>query len=309
MSILVNENSRVIVQGLTGKEGLFHTQKMLDYGTLIVGGVTPGKGGKICLGIPIFNTMEDAVKHTNGNVSIIFVPSAVASDAIMEAISVKMNIIVCITEGIPISDMIRVKYFLKGKTSYLIGPNCPGIVSSEKSKIGIMPNLIFRKKGNIGIVSRSGTLTYEAADQILKMGYGISTAVGIGGDSIIGINIKDVINLFLDDIETECIVLIGEIGGKLEIYAATWFKNLQKINKKPIIGFIAGQTAPKGITMGHAGAIIGKDIETAQSKIEILETCGIHMVKSLYEIGMKVHEILCKKEINILWLYVFIKMI
>ncbi|WP_185882405.1 succinate--CoA ligase subunit alpha [Blattabacterium cuenoti] len=295
MSILVNENSRVIVQGLTGKEGLFHTQQMLNYGTLIVGGVTPGKGGQISLGLPIFNTMEKAVKHTNGNVSIIFVPSAFASDAIMEAISVKMKIIVCITEGIPIYDMIRVKSFLKGKNSYLIGPNCPGIVSSDKSKIGIMPNIVFRKKGNIGIVSRSGTLTYEAADQILKIGYGISTAVGIGGDSIIGINIKDVINLFLHDIETECIVLIGEIGGQLEIDAAKWFKNLPTINKKPIIGFIAGQTAPKGITMGHAGAIIGKEIETAQSKMKILETCGIHMVKSLYEIGIRVHEIMCDK--------------
>ncbi|WP_185873828.1 succinate--CoA ligase subunit alpha [Blattabacterium cuenoti] len=292
MSILINENNRVIVQGLTGKEGLFHTEQMIHYGTSIVGGVTPGKGGKIYLGIPIFNTMYDAVNETNGDISVIFVPSEFASDAIMEAISVDIKLIICITEGIPVSDMMKVKYFLKRKKSKLIGPNCPGIISVKKSKVGIMPNLVFKKKGKIGIISRSGTLTYEAADQIVKYGYGISTAIGIGGDSVIGMNIKDILKLFLEDIETECIVIIGEIGGKLEIDAAEWIKNNKKQNKKPIIGFIAGKTAPIGQKMGHAGAIIGKKIEMAEVKMSIMKKCGIHIVTSPADIGMKVNQIL-----------------
>ncbi|WP_185851556.1 succinate--CoA ligase subunit alpha [Blattabacterium cuenoti] len=290
MSILIDENIQVIVQGLTGKEGLFHTEQMMNYGTSIVGGVTPGKGGEVYLGIPIFNTMYEAVHNTGGNISVIFVPSLFASDAILEAISINIEMIVCITEGIPVSDMVLVKHFLKGKKSRLIGPNCPGIISSQKAKVGIMPNLVFNKKGTIGIVSRSGTLTYEAADQIVKKGYGISTAIGIGGDSIIGMNMKEIVNLFLKDDETECIVMIGEIGGQLEIEAAKWIKKSKK--KKPIIGFIAGQTAPKGRTMGHAGAIIGREKETAQVKMNIMEECGIHIVKSPAEIGIKVDEVL-----------------
>ncbi|AWU44624.1 succinate--CoA ligase subunit alpha [Blattabacterium punctulatus] len=294
MSILIDKNIRVIVQGLTGKEGLFHTERMINYGTTVVGGVTPGKGGKIYLGVPIFNTMYEAVNNTGGNVSAIFVPSLFASDAIMEAISMNIKVIVCITEGIPILDMIRVKYFLKGKKSRLIGPNCPGIISPKKSKVGIMPNIVFNKKGGVGIISRSGTLTYEAADQIVTYGYGISTAIGIGGDPIIGMNIQDIVELFLKDDETKCIVIIGEIGGKLEIDAAEWIKKSK--NKKPIIGFIAGQTAPKGRTMGHAGAIIGSTSETAKVKMNIMKKCGIHIVLSLAYIGMKVNEVLHDNE-------------
>ncbi|AFJ91011.1 succinate--CoA ligase subunit alpha [Blattabacterium sp. (Blaberus giganteus)] len=290
MSILIDENIKVLVQGLTGKEGLFHTEQMINYGTSIVGGITPGKGGHMYLGVPIFNTIEEAVNQTGGNVSVIFVPSAFASDAILESIYMNIQVIVCITEGIPVSDMIRVKHFLKGKKSCLIGPNCPGIISPEKSKVGIMPNSIFKKKGNVGIISRSGTLTYEAADQIVKLGCGISTAIGIGGDSIIGMNIKEVMKLFLHDSETECIVMIGEIGGRLEVEAAEWMKKLK--NKKPVIGFIAGQTAPKGKTMGHAGAIIEKEIETAQEKMKIMEKNGIHIVKSPDNIGNTVYEVL-----------------
>ncbi|WP_185867126.1 succinate--CoA ligase subunit alpha [Blattabacterium cuenoti] len=290
MSILIDKNIKVLVQGLTGKEGLFHTEQMINYGTSIVGGITPGKGGQIYLGVPIFNTIEEAVNNTGGNVSVIFVPSAFASDAILESIYMNIQVIVCITEGIPVSDMIRVKHFLKGKKSRLIGPNCPGIISPKESKVGIMPNSVFNKKGNVGIVSRSGTLTYEAADQIVKFGYGISTAVGIGGDSIIGMNIKEIMKLFLDDSETECIVMIGEIGGRLEIEAAEWMKNIE--NKKPVIGFIAGQAAPKGKTMGHAGAIIEKKIETAQEKMRIMEQTGIHIVKSPDDIGKMVYEVL-----------------
>ncbi len=293
MSILIDRNIKVLVQGLTGKEGLFHTEQMINYGTPIAGGITPGKGGKIYLGIPIFNTIEEAVNQTGGNVSIIFVPSAFASDAILESIYMNIQIIVCITEGIPVSDMIRVKHFLKGRKSRLIGPNCPGIITPEEAKVGIMPNSVFKKKGNIGIISRSGTLTYEAADQIVKLGYGISTAIGIGGDSIIGMNIKEIMKLFLSDSETECIVMIGEIGGQLEIEAAKWIKKLK--NKKPVIGFIAGQTAPKGRTMGHAGAIIEKKIETAQEKIKIMEESGIHIAKSPANIGKTVYEILHSK--------------
>lgn len=290
MSILIDKSIKVLVQGLTGKEGLFHTEQMINYGTTIVGGITPGKGGKMYLGVPIFNTIEEAVNRTGGNVSVIFVPSSFASDAILESIYMNIQIIVCITEGIPVSDMIRVKHFLKEKKSRLIGPNCPGIISPEKSKVGIMPNSVFKKKGNVGIISRSGTLTYEAADQIVKLGYGISTAIGIGGDPIIGMNIKDIVKLFLHDSETECIVIIGEIGGQLEIEAAKWIKKLE--NKKPVIGFIAGQTAPKGKTMGHAGAIIEKKIETAQEKMKIMKKSGIHIVQSPDNIGKAVHEIL-----------------
>ncbi|QIK16462.1 succinate--CoA ligase subunit alpha [Blattabacterium sp. DPU] len=290
MSILIDKNIKVLVQGLTGKEGLFHTEQMINFGTTIVGGITPGKGGKKCLGIPIFNTIEEAMNSTGGNVSVIFVPYAFATDAILESIYANIQIIVCITEGIPVSDMIRVKHFLKNKKSHFIGPNCPGIISPEESKVGIMPNSVFKKKGNIGIISRSGTLTYEAADQIVKWGYGISTAIGIGGDSIIGMNIKEIMKLFLDDSETECIVMIGEIGGQLEIDAAEWIKKLK--NKKPVVGFIAGKTAPKGRTMGHAGAIIEKKIETAQEKMKIMEKSGIHIVKSPADIGKSVYEIL-----------------
>ncbi|WP_185871628.1 succinate--CoA ligase subunit alpha [Blattabacterium cuenoti] len=290
MSILIDKNTKVLVQGLTGKEGLFHTKQMINYGTTIVGGITPGKGGEIYLGIPIFNTMEEAINHTDGNVSVIFVPPAFASDAILESIYVNIQIIVCITEGIPVSDMIRIKHFLKGKKSCLIGPNCPGVISTEKSKVGIMPNSVFKKKGNVGIISRSGTLTYEAASQIVKFGYGISTAIGIGGDSIIGISVKEIMKLFLHDSETECIVMIGEIGGKLEIEASEWIYKLK--NKKPVIGFIAGQTAPKGKTMGHAGAIIEKKIETAQEKMKIMEKNGIHIVQSPDNIGESVYEVL-----------------
>ncbi|WP_185865996.1 succinate--CoA ligase subunit alpha [Blattabacterium cuenoti] len=290
MSILIDKNIKVLVQGLTGKEGLFHTEQMMNYGTSIVGGITPGKGGKVYLGVPIFNTVEEAIKNTGGNVSVIFVPHSFASDAIFESISANVELIVCITEGIPVSDMIKVKHFLKEKKSCLIGPNCPGIISPEESKVGIMPNSVFRKKGRIGIISRSGTLTYEAADQIVKLGYGISTAIGIGGDTIVGMNIKDIMKLFLEDKETECIVMIGEIGGRLEIEAAECMNKLN--NKKPIVGFIAGQTAPKGKTMGHAGAIIEKKIETAQVKMNIMEKNGIHIVKSPADIGMTVYKVL-----------------
>ncbi|WP_185877355.1 succinate--CoA ligase subunit alpha [Blattabacterium cuenoti] len=288
MSILINKNNKVIIQGMTGKEGLFHASQMISYGTNIVGGVTPGKGGKIINDIPIFNTVEDAVYNTGCDVSAIFVPYNFASDAIMESIYSGISIIVCITEGIPISDMIRIKQFLKKKNNYLIGPNCPGIISSGESKVGIMPNSVFVKKGNVGIISRSGTLTYEAADQIIKMGYGISTAVGVGGDTIVGTNVKDILKLFLYDKETKCIVIIGEIGGESEINAVKWMNN-NKI-KKPIIGFIAGKTAPKGKIMGHAGAIINKNIETAQYKINIMKKNGVNIVQSPAEIGKTVHD-------------------
>ncbi len=291
MSILITKNVKVIVQGLTGKEGMFHTQQMINYGTNIVGGVTPGKGDSICLGIPIFNTVKEAIYKTGATVSVIFVPFNFASDAILESIYMNVKLIVCITEGIPISDMVKIKYFIKNmKKSNLIGPNCPGIISPEKSKVGIMPNSIFKKSGNVGIISRSGTLTYEAADQIIKMGYGISTAVGIGGDTIIGMSIIDILNLFFSDIQTKCIVIIGEIGGRLEIDAVEWIKKQNK--KKPIIGFIAGQTAPKGKTMGHAGAIIGKKIETAQEKMKIMYENNIYVVNSIEYIGLTVHKIL-----------------
>ncbi|WGH26331.1 MAG: succinate--CoA ligase subunit alpha [Candidatus Bostrichicola ureolyticus] len=292
MSILVNKNSKVIVQGFTGKEGSFHSEKMIDYGTNVIGGVTPGKGGKIHLEKPVFNTVEEAVKELGLiDVSIIFVPAIFASDVILEAAYAGISLIVCITEGIPISDMIKVKYYLNNKNCKLIGPNCPGIITVEETLIGIMPSYIF-KKGNIGIISRSGTLTYEVADQIVKAGYGISTAIGIGGDYIIGVSILEIIKLFMNDPDTDAIVLIGEIGGQLEIEAAKWIKK-NKCNK-PVIGFIAGLTAPKGRIMGHAGAIIGGNNETAQFKIEIMKKCGIYVVTSIAKIGYDISKILMK---------------
>ena len=282
MSILVNKDSKIIVQGFTGSEGTFHSEQMIDYGTNIVGGVTPGKGGLKHLDKPVFNTVENAVKNTNANTSIIFVPAGFAADAIIESIDAGIKVIVCITEGIPVSDMIKVNNYLKNKDCTLIGPNCPGIITPDEAKLGIMPGFIF-KKGRVGLVSKSGTLTYEAADQISKEGFGISTAIGIGGDPIIGTNVKDAVELFFNDDETDCVVMIGEIGGQLENNAAKWIKE-SKI-KKPVIGFIAGETAPKGRTMGHAGAIVGGKDDTASAKKSILKKCGVHVVDSPAEIG------------------------
>ena len=282
MSILVNKDSKIIVQGFTGSEGTFHSEQMIDYGTNIVGGVTPGKGGLKHLDKPVFNTVENAVKNTNANTSIIFVPAGFAADAIIESIDAGIKVIVCITEGIPVSDMIKVNNYLKNKDCTLIGPNCPGIITPDEAKVGIMPGFVF-KKGRVGLVSKSGTLTYEAADQISKEGFGISTAIGIGGDPIIGTNVKDAVELFFNDDETDCVVMIGEIGGQLENNAAKWIKE-SKI-KKPVIGFIAGETAPKGRTMGHAGAIVGGKDDTASAKKSILKKCGVHVVDSPAEIG------------------------
>lgn len=290
MSILVNKFSKIIVQGFTGKEGSFHSHKMISYGTPIMGGVTPGKGGKIHLGKPIFNTVEEAVKKLNANISILFVPPMFAYDAIIESIYSGIKIIICITEGIPISDMLKIKNIInKKKNCILIGPNCPGIITPNEAKVGIMPGFIF-KKGRVGIVSKSGTLTYEAANQVVKSGYGISTAVGIGGDPIIGTSMKSIISEFFNDSETDIIVMIGEIGGKLEINAAKWIKNQKK--KKPVLGFIAGQTAPKGRTMGHAGAIVGEKNDTAIYKINMLKKCGIKIIKSPSKIGDEVFQML-----------------
>ena len=282
MSILVNKDSKIIVQGFTGSEGTFHSEQMLDYGTNIVGGVTPGKGGMKHLDKPVFNTVENAVKNTHANTSIIFVPAGFAADAIIESIDAGIKVIVCITEGIPVSDMIKVNNYLKNKDCTLIGPYCPGIITPDEAKVGIMPGFVF-KKGRVGLVSKSGTLTYEAADQISKEGFGISTAIGIGGDPIIGTNVKDAVELFFNDNETDCVVMIGEIGGQLENNAAKWIKE-SKI-KKPVIGFIAGETAPKGRTMGHAGAIVGGKDDTASAKKSILKKCGVHVVDSPAEIG------------------------
>ena len=282
MSILVNKDSKIIVQGFTGSEGTFHSEQMIDYGTNIVGGVTPGKGGMKHLDKPVFNTVENAVKNTQANTSIIFVPAGFAADAIIESIDAGIKVIVCITEGIPVSDMIKVNNYLKNKDCTLIGPNCPGIITPNEAKVGIMPGFVF-KKGRVGLVSKSGTLTYEAADQISKVGFGISTAIGIGGDPIIGTNVKDAVELFFNDDETDCVVMIGEIGGQLENNAAKWIKE-SKI-KKPVIGFIAGETAPKGRTMGHAGAIVGGKDDTASAKKSILKKCGVHVVDSPAEIG------------------------
>lgn len=288
MSVLVNKNSKVIVQGFTGSEGTFHAQQMIEYGTNVVGGVTPGKGGQSHLDKPVFNTVSDAVKKTGADVSVIFVPPAFSADAIMEAAAAGIKVIVTITEGIPTSDMVKVKEFLKDKDCKMIGPNCPGIITPEEAKVGIMPGFI-HKKGTIGVISRSGTLTYEAVDQITKMGLGQSTCIGIGGDPIIGTTTKEAVQLLMNDPETEGIILIGEIGGNMEAEAAQWVK---ENGTKPVVGFIAGQTAPKGRRMGHAGAIIGGKDDTAAAKMKIMSECGIHVVESPAEIGKKIYEVL-----------------
>ena len=289
MSILVNKNSRIIVQGFTGSEGTFHSEQMIKYGTNIVGGVTPGKGGLDHLAKPVFNTVSQAVSKTEANTSIIFVPALFAADAILEAADAGIKVIVAITEGIPVSDMTKVYNYLKKKDCKLIGPNCPGIITPGEAKVGIMPGFVF-KKGKVGLVSKSGTLTYEAADQITKSGFGISTAIGIGGDPIIGTTVKEAVEMFFNDKETECVVMIGEIGGQLEADAAHWIKN-SKI-KKPVVGFIAGETAPKGRTMGHAGAIVGGKDDTAEAKKKILRDSGVNVVDSPADIGLKVKQIL-----------------
>jgi succinyl-CoA synthetase alpha subunit len=288
MSILVNKYSRVIVQGFTGNEGTFHATQMIEYGTQLVGGVTPGKGGSTHLDRPVFNTVEQAVKDAGADVSIIFVPPAFAADAIMEAADAGIKVIVAITEGIPTRDMVKVKRYLEGKKATLIGPNCPGIITPEEAKIGIMPGFIF-KKGNIGVVSKSGTLTYEAVDQLTKLGLGQSTAIGIGGDPIIGTTTKEAVELFMNDPETAGIVMIGEIGGGMEAEAARW---IQANGTKPVVGFIAGQTAPPGRRMGHAGAIVGGKDDTAAAKMAIMAECGIHVVASPAEIGQRMKEVL-----------------
>jgi succinyl-CoA synthetase alpha subunit len=288
MSVLVNKNSKIIVQGFTGTEGTFHATQMIEYGTNVVGGVTPGKGGQQHLSKPVFNTVEDAVKKTGADVSIIFVPPAFASDAIMEAASAGIKVVVCITEGIPTKDMVEVKEYLKGKNCRLIGPNCPGVITPGEAKVGIMPGFI-HKPGKIGIVSRSGTLTYEAVDQVTKAGMGQSTCIGIGGDPIIGTTTKDAVELLMNDPETEGIIMIGEIGGSMESDAAQWVK---KHGTKPVVGFIAGQTAPKGRKMGHAGAIIGGKSDTAEAKMAIMKECGIHVVESPAELGSTMANVL-----------------
>ena len=281
MSVLVNRDSKIIVQGITGSEGTFHASQMIEYGTNVVGGVTPGKGGQSHLDRPVFNTVADAVKNTAADVSIIFVPPAFAGDAIMEAADAGIKVIIAITEGIPVADMVKVKQYISDRNCTLVGPNCPGVITADGAKVGIMPGFIF-KKGNIGIVSKSGTLTYEAADQIVKAGLGITTAIGIGGDPIIGTTTLDAIKLFMDDPETEGIVMIGEIGGELEAKAAKW---IQQHGTKPVVGFIAGVTAPKGRTMGHAGAIVSGENESAEAKKRIMAECGIHVVDSPADIG------------------------
>jgi succinyl-CoA synthetase alpha subunit len=288
MSVLVNKDSKVIVQGFTGSEGTFHAGQMIEYGTNVVGGVTPGKGGQTHLDRPVFNTVVDAVSNTGADVSIIFVPPAFAADAIMEAANAGIKVIVCITEGIPVNDMVRAKEYISGYDCTLIGPNCPGVITAGEAKVGIMPGFVFNK-GKIGIVSKSGTLTYEAADQVAKAGLGITTAIGIGGDPIIGTTTKEAVELLMNDPETEGIVMIGEIGGNLEAIAARWVK---ENNKKPVVGFIAGETAPKGRTMGHAGAIVGGDDDTAEAKKRIMTECGIHVVDSPAQIGAKMAEVL-----------------
>ena len=291
MSVLVDKNSKIIVQGFTGKEGTFHSSQMIEYGTNIVGGVTPKKGGQKHLGLPVFSSVVDAVNETGANTSIIFVPPAFAGNAIIEAADAGIAVIIAITEGIPVKDMIKVNNHIKGLNTILVGPNCPGVITPNEAKVGIMPGFIF-KRGNVGIVSKSGTLTYEAADQVVKQGLGISTAIGIGGDPIIGTTVKDAIKLFVNDDETDIIVLIGEIGGQLEADAAKWY--LDSKSNKPVIGFIAGETAPSGRTMGHAGAIVGGSDDTAIAKKRILKESGIHVVDSPAEIGKKVIEIFNK---------------
>lgn len=282
MSVLVNKDSRIIVQGFTGKEGTFHAEQMIEYGTNVVGGVTPGKGGQEHLGRPVFNTVREAVEKVGADTSIIFVPPGFAADSIMEAATAGIKVIICITEGIPVQDMVKAKAYIEKYDCTLIGPNCPGVITPEEAKVGIMPGFVFRK-GRIGVVSKSGTLTYEAADQIVKAGLGISTAIGIGGDPIVGTPTKDAVKLLMEDPETDGIVMIGEIGGNYEAQAAKYIQSTG--NKKPVVGFIAGQTAPKGRTMGHAGAIVGGHEDTAEAKMKIMAECGIHVVHSPADIG------------------------
>ncbi|MGB0950330.1 MAG: succinate--CoA ligase subunit alpha [Marinirhabdus sp.] len=289
MSVLVNKNSKIIVQGFTGSEGTFHAGQMIDYGTQVVGGVTPGKGGQTHLGKPVFNTVSEAVQKTTADVSILFVPPAFAADAIMEAADAGIGVIITITEGIPVADMIKVMHYIKDKNCRLVGPNCPGVITPGEAKVGIMPGFVFRK-GKVGIVSKSGTLTYEAADQVVKEGFGITTAIGIGGDPIIGTTTQEAVEMLINDPGTEAVVMIGEIGGQLEAQAAKWYKNSG--SKKPIVGFIAGETAPAGRTMGHAGAIVGGSDDTAQAKKKILRENGIHVVDSPAGIGKKLAEVL-----------------
>ena len=289
MSVLVNKDSKIIVQGFTGSEGTFHATQMIEYGTNIVGGVTPGKGGQVHLDKPVFNSVAEAVEKVGADTSIIFVPPAFAADAVMESAEAGIKVIIAITEGIPVNDMTKAFQYVKAKGATLIGPNCPGVSTPEEAKVGIMPGFVF-KKGKVGIVSKSGTLTYEASDQVVSQGLGISTAIGIGGDPIIGTTTKDAVELFMNDPETECVVMIGEIGGQLEADAAKWVKATG--NKKPVIGFIAGETAPKGRTMGHAGAIVGGSEDTAEAKKRIMRECGIHVVDSPAQIGTKVAEVL-----------------
>ena len=289
MSVLVNKDSKIIVQGFTGGEGTFHAEQMIEYGTQLVGGVTPGKGGQTHLGKPVFNTVSDAVSQVGADTSILFVPPAFAADAIMEAADAGIRVIITITEGIPVADMVKVNDYIKNMPTRLIGPNCPGVITPGEAKVGIMPGFVF-KKGTVGIVSKSGTLTYEAADQVVRQGLGITTAIGIGGDPIIGTTTKEAVELLINDPETEAVVMIGEIGGQLEADAAKWYK--ESGSKKPIIGFIAGETAPAGRTMGHAGAIVGGSDDTAQAKKAIMRASGIHVVDSPAEIGKKVKEVL-----------------
>lgn len=289
MSVLVNKDSKIIVQGFTGSEGTFHAEQMIEYGTNVVGGVTPGKGGSTHLNRPVFNTVKEAVEKAGADTTIIFVPPAFAADAIMEAADAGIKVIICITEGIPVADMIKANEYIKTRNCRLIGPNCPGIITPGEAKVGIMPGFVF-KKGTVGIVSKSGTLTYEAADQVVKQGLGITTAIGIGGDPIIGTTTKEAVELLMNDPETQCIVMIGEIGGQLEADAAHWVK--ADGNRKPVVGFIAGETAPKGRTMGHAGAIVGGADDTAEAKKRIMRECGIHVVDSPAEIGKKVKEVM-----------------
>ena len=289
MSVLVNKNSKIIVQGFTGSEGTFHATQMIEYGTNVVGGVTPGKGGQTHLDKPVFNTVLEAVEQVGADTTIIFVPPAFAADAIMEAADAGIKVIITITEGIPVADMITASDYIKDKECRLIGPNCPGVITPGEAKVGIMPGFVF-KKGKVGIVSKSGTLTYEAADQVVKQGLGITTAIGIGGDPIIGTTTKEAVELLINDPETEAVVMIGEIGGQLEADAANWYK--ASGSKKPVVGFIAGETAPAGRTMGHAGAIVGGSDDTAQAKKKIMRACGIHVVDSPAEIGKKIAEVL-----------------
>ena len=288
MSVLVNKESRVIVQGFTGKEGTFHASQMIEYGTNVVGGVTPGKGGQSHLDRPVFNTVAEAVQKAQADTTLIFVPPAFAADAIMEAADAGIKVIICITEGVPTKDMVTVKNYISNIDCRLVGPNCPGVITPDGAKCGIMPGFVF-KTGKVGVVSKSGTLTYEAADQVVKAGLGITTAIGIGGDPIIGTTTKEAVELLMNDPETKGIIMIGEIGGTMEADAARWIK---EYGTKPVVGFIAGQTAPKGRTMGHAGAIVGGDEDTAEAKMKIMTECGIHVVKSPADLGSKMKEVL-----------------